>query len=213
MKPRHVILATGGVLLVILTLILVAKRILTSALPAEEETQTESRQARVTVEPGFFPSRGAPLQPLETPASTELDHSASTQAAQVIEPNLAPVSATPRTRTVNAKEPLEDPIARIALAFVGADPEAEEYWFYAINDPNLPPGERRDLIEDLNEDGLTDPKQPNSDDVPLILNRLWIIERLAPYAMDEVNANAFAEAYKDLLNLLAVAMGAGQSVN
>ena len=73
----------------------------------------------------------------------------------------------------------------------------------AINDPNLPAEERKDLIEDLNEDGLSDPKHPGPEDLPLILNRLQLIEELAPDAMDRVNADAFAEAYKDLNNMLA----------
>jgi len=54
----------------------------------------------------------------------------------------------------------------------------------------------------LNEDGLSDPDHPGPEDLPLILSRLRLIEEMAPYAMDEVNADAFAEAYKDLLNML-----------
>ena len=103
----------------------------------------------------------------------------------------------------NAKELIQDPMARAALGFVGTDPEAEQYWIAAINDPNLSTQERQDLIEDLNEDGLSDPKHPGPQDVPLILNRIQLIEELAPYAMDQVNADAFAEAYKDLNNMLA----------
>jgi hypothetical protein len=33
------------------------------------------------------------------------------------------------------------------------------------------------------------------------LNRIQLIEELAPDSMDQVNADAFAEAYKDLVNL------------
>jgi hypothetical protein len=82
----------------------------------------------------------------------------------------------------------------------------------AINDPTLPPNERQDLIEDLNEDGLSDPKHPTTDDLPLIFNRLLIIETVGPDAMDSVNANAFGEAYKDLVNLANLAMGGGEPV-
>jgi len=110
------------------------------------------------------------------------------------------------------KEPPQDPIARVALAFVGADPEAEAYWCEAINDPGLSGHERSDLIEDLNEDGLSDPKRPTLEDLPVILNRLRLIQELAPDAMDQVNLDAFAEAYKDLLNLADVALGGGQFV-
>src|SRR5205807_495183 len=85
------------------------------------------------------------------------------------------------------KEPLKDPDARVALSLVGIDSEAEAYWFGAINDPSLSANEREDLIEDLNEEGFTDPKHPTPDELPLILRRLELIEMLAPYAMDEVN--------------------------
>ena len=61
--------------------------------------------------------------------------------------------------------------------------------------------ERKDLIEDLNEDGLSDPQHPAPEDMPVILNRIQLIEQLAPDSMDQVNAAAFAEAYKDLVNL------------
>jgi hypothetical protein len=92
-------------------------------------------------------------------------------------------------------------VARTALAYVGADPEAEEVWAAAINDPSLSAHARQDLIEDLNEDGFPDPKHVTPDDLPLIVSRLALIEELAPDAMDQVNADAFAEAYKDLVNM------------
>jgi hypothetical protein len=96
---------------------------------------------------------------------------------------------------------LQDPLARIALNFVGSDPDADAYWIGAINDDSLPAEERKDLIEDLNEDGLSDPRHPTAQDLPLILSRLRLIERLTPTAMDSVNRDAFAEAYKDLVGL------------
>ena len=40
-------------------------------------------------------------------------------------------------------------------------------------------------------------------DAPLILARIRIIEHNLPNAMDTVNADAFAEAYKDLQDMLA----------
>lgn len=110
------------------------------------------------------------------------------------------------------KDPITDPIARAALFFVGTDPVAETYWNLAINDPGLSATERQDLIEDLNEDGISDPRYPGPEDLPLIMARLDLIEALAPDAMDEVNADAFAEAYEDLLNLALVALGGGEPV-
>ena len=108
----------------------------------------------------------------------------------------APTSADqPMAPTAPA---LQNPGARDALALVGLDPAAEQYWAAAINDPSLPPKERKDLIEDLNEEGFADPKNLTVDDLPLIQRRLALIELHMPAAMDEINAAAFAEAYKDL---------------
>ena len=70
-----------------------------------------------------------------------------------------------------------------------------------MSDPATPPETRRNLIEDLNEDGFEDPHNPAPEELPLIVNRLTLIEQLAPDALDEVNYAAFAEAYKDLVNM------------
>jgi hypothetical protein len=100
--------------------------------------------------------------------------------------------------------PVDDrPVARQALSFVGTDPDAEAIWMQSINDPNTSAHDRQDLIEDLNEDGFPDPNHPTADDLPLIESRIALIESLAPSSMDDVNAAAFAEAYKDLLNMHA----------
>ena len=103
---------------------------------------------------------------------------------------------------------LDDPeakenLGRQALSYVGADVEADAIWVWLINDPSLAPKVRQDLIEDLNENGFSDGngRRPTVDDLPLIESRLLLIEEQAPFAMDEVNAAAFAEAYKDLANM------------
>lgn len=95
------------------------------------------------------------------------------------------------------------PVARFALSFVGADTGAEVVWASTINDPTVPAEARKDLIEDLNEDGFPDPKHVTADDLPLIMSRMDLIEEMAPDAIDDVNAAAFAEAYKDLVNMMA----------
>ncbi len=100
-----------------------------------------------------------------------------------------------------------DPEARVALELVGVDPAAEAYWLDAINDPSLPPNERQDLIEDLNEVGLSDPQHPAPEDLPVILSRLALLDQLP--AMDQVNSAAMDEAYKDLENLADIASGTG----
>jgi hypothetical protein len=121
----------------------------------------------------------------------------------------APQAAGSAPSQRSGKPPIQDPTARAALSYVGADPDAELYWYQAINDPSLGPQERQDLIEDLNEDGLSDPHNPTAEDLPLILNRIQIIEEVVWDAMDDVNADAFLEAYKDLVNLAFQAMDNG----
>ena len=55
----------------------------------------------------------------------------------------------------------------------------------------------------MNEEGYEDPKNLTVADLPLIVRRIQLTENLAPQAADEVNAAAFAEAYKDLMNMAA----------
>jgi len=45
------------------------------------------------------------------------------------------------------------------------------------------------------------PAAPAPPVLPIVLNRIALIEDLAPDAMDQVNSDAFAEAYKDLTNI------------
>jgi hypothetical protein len=134
----------------------------------------------------------------QSPSETKSPRTTSPRTAQRSNPG---TQVPPPART--GKPPPRDPVARVALSAVGADADAEEYWYFAINDPDLSAQERQDLIEDLNETGLIDPRNPVPDDLPIIINRLTLIEELAPDAMDQVNFDAFQEAYKDLVNLLA----------
>jgi len=109
----------------------------------------------------------------------------------------------PQTKSpARKRRPLEDPMARVALSFVGkGDPYAEEYWIEAIFNPNLPDGkEREDLMEDLNEVGFDDPKHPGPDDIPVILRRMELILDVAPYG-DDFMLEHLGEAYKDLVNM------------
>jgi hypothetical protein len=134
--------------------------------------------------------------------------------APVIEAPPAPpvVSVPPVVRPIPAPAPLPafvaEPDARAALAYVGADPAAERVWVQAINDTtNLAPNDRKNLIEDLNETGFDDPNNLTPADLPLINNRLDLIDALYQDAADDTNAAAFDEAYKDLLNMRARLMG------
>jgi hypothetical protein len=191
--------------------------------PTTAERTTRSSRPRSTmrsVEPPVARS------PLRLPPSTEESPAPSAGTSQPEptkpeaqapgneqKPALARSTASQAARTKQATPPaqevLQDPVARVALGYVGADPDAEAYWYGAINNPSLSAHERQDLIEDLNEDGLSDPQNPSLEDLPLILNRIELIEAVVWDAMDEVNADAFQEAYKDLVNLAIQAMGNG----
>jgi hypothetical protein len=104
------------------------------------------------------------------------------------------------------KEPLHDPDARDALALVGLDPQAEQYWLQAIFDTSLPDKEREDLMEDLNEVGFADPKNLTPNDLPLIVSRLQMIEQLEPN-VDPFMQEHLHEAYKDLSNMYGQVTG------
>jgi hypothetical protein len=166
---------------------------------------------RPPVKQSSTPTAAAPVKFEAAPSAVPAEAATATAPEKVTEVSIAqnnlPAAAAAKKQNSGSapkpKEPIQDPDAREALSLVGVDPEAEAYWAAAINDPNLPANERKDLIEDLNEDGLSDPKHPGPEDMPLIANRLQIIEEMAPFAMDQANADAFAEAYKDLVNLAA----------
>jgi hypothetical protein len=112
-------------------------------------------------------------------------------------PVVAQLYADPRLSDPAQREPL----ARLALNFVGADGQANEFYNKAINDMALSKDHRRNLIEDLNQDGFSNRKTLTDRDLPLIENRIALIEQLAPRAADAVNLAAFQEAYKDLVNM------------
>ena len=168
----------------------------------------------------FLPSRTPVIAP--TQASSESTPAVESKAAevkspaQVLKPKVPPVDPPQQNvfqtpKPAKTKPPLQDPLARAAMSLVGADPGAEAYWLEAIFDSSLPKQEREDLIEDLNEEGLSDHKRPGPGDYPLIMNRLAIIEEIAPYS-DEFMLNHLQEAYKDLVNLSQVALGGGLPV-
>jgi len=136
-------------------------------------------------------------------------------------PQFAPTSRTnartarPRQSQLQTNQPsspgneLQDPDARDALAMVGMDDEADQYWLNAIFDTSLSDKEREDLIEDLNELGFDDPENVTSDDLPLILSRLELIDAILPNA-DDFMAEHLIEAQKDLVNMASAASGQPQ---
>jgi hypothetical protein len=189
---------------VVAVFVLVHRRGTTVATPPTEHAVDVANQKRqpapdVALEPAARePSRPQATALADgTPASPKPSGPAAASTAATSEPK----ASAEFSLKYNGYE-VQDPTARLALYFVGSDPEATAYWMAATNDPSLPAEERKDLIEDLNEDGFPDPHHPSPADVPLIENRLWLIGELAPYSMDQVNADAFGEAYKDLWGML-----------
>ena len=210
MKTKKCMAALGlGLALLCAATALVMTQRQSASQAAKAAPKPEMPRAKVETPTAPSPAAASPDTPEPVPAAASLAGE-STGPAEDVKTNSKPQNAASSGRP--AKEPLRDPAAREALAWVGADPEAEAYWCAAINNPELSAKERQDLIEDLNEDGLSDPKHPGPDDLPLIVNRILLIEELSPSALDQVNADAFAEAYKDLLNLASLAMGDGRPV-
>ncbi|HVT90459.1 MAG TPA: hypothetical protein VHD56_16515 [Tepidisphaeraceae bacterium] len=142
------------------------------------------------------PQQTAPLSVNPSPLSNP-----TTSPVRQIEPPRV------QTRIQPAQVAISEPEAREALAGVGSDPDAEAVWVSAINDTRLSGNQRRELIEDLNNTGIPNSRNITPDYLPIIENRLALIEQLAPDAIDDVNAAAFQEAYKDLINMRARLIG------
>ena len=165
--------------------------------PVIAPPKVESPPPVILAPPQAVSSAPPPVAPAPKPAPARPSQLAGSQ-----------ISTGPMPKTGGPGKPdAQDPVARVALAYVGVDPNAEAYWWGAINNPSLPPQERQDLIEDLNEDGLSDPKHPGPQDLPVIMRRLSMLDEME--AMDQVNADAMNEAYKDLVNLAQIASATG----
>lgn len=168
---------------------------------AKAARAAELDQARRERKPPLAPNSPPPEQLSPEPAAPAVSEAEKPATPMKKPPEAAAVAPQPLPNPGSQKA-WQDPVARMALSLAGADPDAEEVWAEAINNPDLPPKERQDLIEDLNEEGFPDPKHLTAEDLPMILGRIELIEEHAPEAMDEVNWRAFMEAYKDLLNML-----------
>ncbi|HEU0010876.1 MAG TPA: hypothetical protein VFT34_13750, partial [Verrucomicrobiae bacterium] len=98
-----------------------------------------------------------------------------------------------------------EPLARVALTYVGANGQAAQLWHTAINDPALKPAQRRELVLDLDQDGLQNDKTPTAADLPIVANRLALTQAYLQqdYVQNDPLLNkAFLEANKDLQKLL-----------
>ena len=105
----------------------------------------------------------------------------------------------------------KEPLARLALAFVGANPQAEQLFHTAVLDGALTPDARRNLIEDLNQDGLSSKRNLSPEDLALVTARYRLTQTYLQqdYVQgDRVLLEAFKEADKDLRNMLQRAAAA-----
>jgi hypothetical protein len=171
---------------------------------AARQTVKVERTAGLQARRAAAPAEASPASP--EPSSPEQDVAPVADAPQpaggVQPPTAANSGPAQSPQAPVADAPISKEVARSMLSYVGVDALAEEVWVQAINDSNRPSNERKDLIEDLNEDGFPDPHNVTLDDLPLIMSRIEIIERLAPSAMDKINSAAFQEARKDLVNMV-----------
>jgi hypothetical protein len=109
------------------------------------------------------------------------------------------------------KEQERDSLARIGLAYVGADRQAEQFFHASIFDPALPLDRRRELIHDLDQDGLINDKIPTPADVPIIARRYELTQTYLQQdyvQQDPAISTAFLKAAKDLKKLLERAAAA-----
>jgi len=105
----------------------------------------------------------------------------------------------------------KEPLARLALAFVGANQRAGELFHTAVLDQALLPDQKRELVEDLNQDGLSNKKAPTPEELKIIANRYALTQTYLQqdYVQnDKVLSAAFREADKDLRNMLEKAAAA-----
>ena len=99
----------------------------------------------------------------------------------------------------------------MALSYVGASEQAGQLFHTAINDTTLKPDHRRELVEDLNQDGLSNKKAPSPADLQTVANRYTLTQTYLQqdYVQnDPVLTKAFREANKDLGKLLERAAAA-----
>lgn len=99
----------------------------------------------------------------------------------------------------------KESLGRVALTYVGANDQALPLFHAATIDPALKPDQRRNLVEDLNQDGLSNRRNPTPEDLKVIANRYTLTQTYLQqeYVQNDKTLNAaFREANKDLANML-----------
>jgi hypothetical protein len=111
-----------------------------------------------------------------------------------------------RVKDADSKEA----IGRIGLTYVGSansqvNDQAVQLFHNAISDPSITPDQRRNLIEDLNQDGLSNHRNPTPEDLIIIANRYelakWYLQQPS-VQNDPAATRGFNEASQDLARML-----------
>ena len=174
----------------------VQKRDITKIRQAPKEPEIQNTREHLPIKEVFIEPELLAPDPVSPPPTTIVDGDGQSNTETQAEMAAESFGQDSFNDDPQAKERR----ARIALGMIGHDPDADEVWIRLINDPILSANARSNLIEDLNEDGLSY-RNLTLDDLPVIEYRLELIEDLLPYAMDEVNEDAFKEARKDIENM------------
>lgn len=106
-----------------------------------------------------------------------------------------------RVADVDSREAL----GRLALNYVGANDSAVTLFHQVALDPQLKPDQRRNLIEDLNQDGLKNERNPTPEDLKIIAKRYELTQSYLQqqYVVNDRLLNAaFQEANRDLARML-----------
>ncbi len=101
---------------------------------------------------------------------------------------------------------VDEEMAWAALQGVGMDELADGVWLEAVNDPEMEPDVRGELILGLVTEGIGDPQHLTDDDRQVIMIRRAMVEQLLEEPMDEVNEAAFQEAEQGLAMLMGDGM-------
>ncbi len=99
----------------------------------------------------------------------------------------------------------KEPLARVALAYVGTSEQALDLFHTALVDPTMLPDQTRNLVEDLNDDGLSNRSAPTPEDLKIIANRYALTQAYLQedyVRNDKILNAAFLEADKDLRAML-----------
>ena len=137
MKRSRVALIGGiiiGMLCVMAGLVTV-KQNASKGSPSQAES-TQAEQQMVGPEARSLETGTRDMEPVQTD-ETRRTPGSSKRSSQAT--SKAPGTAAESNSVSKTKPPLKDPVARVALAWVGMDEGAEAYWYGAINVPeNVP---------------------------------------------------------------------------